>query len=438
MVKMLTTAFRCIYYAFPKFIRQQYIDSIIFYRDLFSKIVSVFNNTGIKTEKKSLSVKLVYDFDLLGTKIDLIKHVTERYANVRAPLLYVDNQECNRLSLEGRLPDTKVVRLSGVHVIGSTDAIISGSNMYHQELSLMEKNHDLKRPEIFLKNDIDVDFDFNISLLKNEVNLSGSVISLLKEHSTNYYHWLTEVVPKLVNIMECLEFKNERITILIEDGVSKQSIKIIELLLSECEALEYELFRVKKGQLVFCESLIYCTPLWTSLDNTRHLPNPKKEFFVSVDCLKEVKLKLSKCMESENQTLIYKKIYLQRENTKLRKLNNVLELEKLLYKKGFDFVDPGSLDFGEQYSLFSQADIIVGASGAAFTNLIFMKSGSKAISLYPSAQSTNYYVFQPLADVSNVDFIHFLTTPDDDSNSVHGDAKVNVEELEKLLEKLDD
>lgn len=438
MFKILTTAFKCIYYVFPKFVRQQYIDSMIFYRGCFLRVVNALNYAGIKPEKKSLSVKLVYDFDLLGTKFDLLKHVTERYANVRAPLLYVDNKECNRLSLEGRLPDTKVVRLSEVHVIGSTDAIISGSNMYHQELSLMEKKHDLKQPDIFSKNNIDVDVDFDISILNNEVNLSGSVVSLLKEHSTNYYHWLTEVVPKLVNILECLEFKNERITILIEAGVPKQSIDIIELLLSECKYIEYELFHVKKGQFVYCESLIYCTPLWTSLDNTRYLPNPKKEFFVSVDCLKEVKLKLSKCMESKKKNSISKKIYLQRENSKLRKLNNVLELEKLLYKKGFDFVDPGSLDFGEQYSLFSQADIIVGASGAAFTNLIFMKPGSKAISLYPSAQSTNYYVFQPLADVSNVEFIHFLTTPDDDSNSVHGDAKVNVEELEKLLEKIDD
>ncbi|MFA0557971.1 MULTISPECIES: DUF563 domain-containing protein [unclassified Vibrio] len=429
---------RSIYYLFPRFIRHQYVDSIIFYRHIFFKVISFFKSKENKPEDNCLDVRLVEGLELLGGDCEIIRHVSERYASVQGPLLYVDNQECKRSSLEGRLPDTKVVRLSGVQVIGSTDAVISGINMYHHELSLMENIHDLKRPDIFLKYEEKEGFDFQISFIREKLTLDGLVVSLLKEHSNNYYHWVTEVIPKLVNMMEYIGSKDEKITILVEEGTPQQSLSLIELLLTELKNTEYHLCHVKKGQLVYCESLIYCTPLWTSLDNTRSLPNPKKEFFVSSDCLKKVKDKLSKNTLSNNYILKNKKIYLQRENTKLRKLSNVLDLERLLYKKGFDFVDPGSLDFVDQYSLFSQAEVIVGASGAAFTNLLFMKPGSTAISLYPSAQSTNYYVFQPLADVSNVHLIHFLTTPDDNSSCVHGDAKVNVTELEKLLEKLDD
>ncbi|EAQ53104.1 MULTISPECIES: DUF563 domain-containing protein [Vibrio] len=429
---------RSLYYLFPRFIRHQYIDSIIFYRHVFFRLISLFKSKENKPEENRFDVRLVGDLELLGGGCEIIQHVSERYASVQGPLLYVDNQECKRSSLEGRLPDTKVVRLSGVQVIGSTDAVISGINMYHHELSLMENIHDLKRPDIFLKYEELEGFDFQISFIREKLTLDGLVVSLLKEHSTNYYHWVTEVIPKLANMMEYIESKDEKITILVEEGTPQQSLSLIELLLSELKNTEYHLCHVKKGQLVYCESLIYCTPLWTSLDNTRSLPNPKKEFFVSSDCLKKVKDKLSKNTLSNNYILKNKKIYLQRENTKLRKLSNVLDLERLLYRKGFDFVDPGSLDFFEQYNLFSQAEVIVGASGAAFTNLLFMKPGSTAISLYPSAQSTNYYVFQPLADVSNVHLIHFLTTPDDNSNSVHGDANVDVKELEKLLEKLDD
>lgn len=435
---MLIFILRFVYYIFPKFVRHQYIDSIIFYRHVFFKVISFFKSKENKPEDNCLDVRLVEGLELLGGDCEIIRHVSERYASVQGPLLYVDSQECKRSSLEGRLPDTKVVRLSGVQVIGSTDAVISGINMYNHELSLMEDIHDLKRPDIFLKYEEKEGFDFQVSFIREKLTLDGLVVSLLKEHSTNYYHWVTEVIPKLVNMMEYIGSKDEKITILVEEGTPQQSLSLIELLLSELKNTEYHLCHVKKGQLVYCESLIYCTPLWTSLDNTRSLPNPKKEFFVSSDCLKKVKDKLSKNTLSNNYILKNKKIYLQRENTKLRKLSNVLDLERLLYKKGFDFVDPGSLDFFEQYNLFSQAEVIVGASGAAFTNLLFMKPGSTAISLYPSAQSTNYYVFQPLADVSNVHLIHFLTTPDDNSNSVHGDAKVNVTELEKLLEKLDD
>lgn len=448
MRKVLSAILRCVYYIFPKFFREQYIESIIFYRRFFSGLVYHLNKKIIEGQESDfidgkprdmpLQVELVSNLDVLGAEFELLDSITGRYSNVSGPLLYVDNQECKRSPIKGELPDVKVVRLNRVKVIGSTDAVICGSKMFHHELNLMEDNHDLKRPEIFLKNDEDDDFDFVVSTDFDEIVLGGVIVSLLKEHSTNYYHWVTEVIPKLVNIMKHLSSNEEEITILIEDGVPNQSLDIIDLIFSEFEFFEYKLFRVKKGQLVYCESLIYCTPLWTSLDNTRSLPNPKKEFFVSSDCLKKVKDKLSKNTLSNNYILKNKKIYLQRENTKLRKLSNVLDLERLLYKKGFDFVDPGSLDFFEQYNLFSQAEVIVGASGAAFTNLLFMKPGSTAISLYPSAQSTNYYVFQPLADVSNVHLIHFLTTPDDNSNSVHGDANVDVKELEKLLEKLDD
>ncbi|CAH6920802.1 Capsular biosynthesis protein [Vibrio chagasii] len=428
----LINILRTIYYIFPKFIREQYVESINFYRRTFITALKR------KVDDDVIKVQLVSNFDLLGVDTELIAHKGERYSVVNSPSLYVDDQLCKRPSLKGILPDANIIRLSGVSVIGSTDAILSGEKMYHHELNLMEDCHDLKRPDIFLRLNDEGIFNYQVSFSNKTLEIDGLAISLLKEHSTNYYHWMTEVIPKLVSIIDSIPNKDEKVVILIEEGVPKQSVTVIDILLSEFENLEYELCEVKKGQLVHCENLIYCTPLWTSLDNTRYLPNPKKEFFVSSDCLKRVKSKISKNIILNSQNLPNKKIYLQRENSKLRKLSNVLDLEKLLYKKGFDFVDPGALDFWEQYDVFSQADTIIGASGAAFTNLLFMKPGSTAISLYPSAQSTNYYVFQPLADVSNVDLIHFLTTPDDNSNSVHGDAKVNVIELARLLEKLDD
>ncbi|MGC9402634.1 glycosyltransferase family 61 protein [Vibrio genomosp. F10 str. 9ZC157] len=433
MKKLISITLRSIYYLFPKIFREQYIESIAFYRTCLSNLVCRDNNNS----DNLLDVQLVSEPNLLDDNFELIAHITDRYSKVNAPRLHVDNQECKRSPLEGQLPDVKVIRLSGVNILGSTDAIISGNKMYHQELTLMGATHDLKRPDIFSTSDgINAESrQYIVQTYGDKLTVEGCAISLLKEHSVNYYHWLTELLPKLVETINSLDENNHNLTILIDEKMPEQCVGLIDLILKGIRRIKYTIVRVKLGQLVFCHKLIYCTPLWTSLDNTRFLPNPKKEFFVSVDCLRLVKERISLAIKSNTTIIKNKKVYLQRQNNKLRKITNVLELERMLYKQGFDFVDPGSLDFREQYSLFSQAEIIVGASGASFTNLLFMKDGSKGISLYPSAQSTNYYVFQPLADVSNVEFIHFLTTPDDDSNSVHGDAKVNVKELEGLLEK---
>ena len=128
-------------------------------------------------------------------------------------------------------------------------------------------------------------------------------------------------------------------------------------------------------------------------------------------------------------------MYLQRLNNKLRPISNLKQLEVLLLKNDFEFVDVGSLDLKEQIELFQSVDIIVGASGAAFTNLIFMKENSIAISFYPSASATNYYVFQPLSDVSNVELVHFLTTSSNVDLSVHAEASIDLDNLNLLLEK---
>jgi len=423
MKKFVKKTLRFIYPLLPEVLR----DTITSNRSRSFKV------SNILLKIKSVKMKLVPEPDSLGVNYKFLANSIDRYSEVKAPILYVDGQECKRSPLIGRLPDTKVVHLNGVSVLGGTDAIIANGNIYHQELSFMEGIHDLKQPDIFTLNK-SKGYDYQVNTYGKGITAENTAISLLKEHSINYYHWMTEVVPKLIEIIRCLNKTEHDLTILIDENVPSQNASIIDKLLAEIHSIKYNIVRVKKGQLVFCQNLIYCTPLWTSLDNTKYLPNPKKEFFVSVGCLSKVKEKITQVAKKTTE-IKNRKIYLQRSNSKLRKITNILEVERLLYKLEFDFVDSGALDFEEQYNLFSQADIIIGASGAAFTNLLFMKSNSKAISLYPSAQSTNYYVFQPLADVSNVELIHFLTTPNDNSNSVHGDALVNIQELDKLLEE---
>lgn len=434
MKKYARIFLRSVYYIFPKFIRNQYIESVIFYSALMKSISNKNNNE----EENIINVKLVSHIEELGAPLDKIGSIENRSSHVNAPELLVQDKICFRNSLSGDLPAVEIFRLKGVCILGNTDAVIFNDLMYHYELSSMEHNHDLKRPEIFEFID-----DKNELIVNNKVNSSrgkiiGLSISLLKEHSINYYHFITEVLPKLLLILQnknslTVHGNDKKITILIDSKMPIQNEDILLAVLPKKDGLDFEIVRINNAEIIFCEELVYCTPLWISLDNTKCLPNPKKEFFVATDGLCNIKNHLKLSVNSEQSTIVNKKIYLQRANNKLRKITNILELELLMYKLGFDFIDPGSLSFEEQYNLFSQADIVIGASGAAFTNLLFMRENSIAISLYPSAQSTNYYVFQPLADVSGVRLIHVLTHPEDESNSVHGNASVDISKLETLL-----
>lgn len=60
---------------------------------------------------------------------------------------------------------------------------------------------------------------------------------------------------------------------------------------------------------------------------------------------------------------------------------------------GFTFVYMEDLSFCEQVSLMAQAEIIVGPTGAAWTNIIFASPGTKAL-CWMARDAETFPVFQ--------------------------------------------
>ncbi|MBF4244678.1 glycosyltransferase family 61 protein [Vibrio anguillarum] len=420
------------YYLMPRFVRVQYLDSATFFRDVF-----LFNKNSSSKLNIENKVVLCNEIESLGADLYIFCHFGNRKNTINQPVIYIDNIKCCRPAIHGSLMDVTLARLCSVSLIGGTDAIIYNEKMYHQELMSMLDTSDLKQPDIFVRQlSVSNSLNYIVRSKGPDLNIKGVSISLLKEHSSNYYHCVTEILPRLNTILTHVTI-DKYLSIIIDDCMPFQIRRMIEIMLSKQPSIQYDFIHVEKGQKVNCCELIYCTPLWLSLDNTQHLPDPKREFFVSSDGLKCIKDQISSVFKFPSAAISNKrKIYLQRPNDRLRKIANIIEVERVLYKQNFEFVNTGSLSFEEQYQLFSEADIVLGVSGASFTNLLFMKPNSKAVILSPSAQCTNYYIFQPLADVSEVELVHLLSKPDDDSNSLHGDASVNLEELELFLSEM--
>lgn len=426
---------KMIYVLIPRIIRQQVLDDPIYlYKEVLKKTIN-------KIKKgKNPSFALVNKIEELGCNYEIIFNKSNRTNIISKPKLFIDGKSYFKPEISGKTPDINVYKLNNVSVIGSTDAIIYNNKFLHHELNLMESCHDLKRWDIFKKID-NQRYDVNINYSKEKTFLKEDkkIISLLKEHSINYYHFMTEGLPRLIQIVQFFEtqkggFNAKDFILLIDNEMPKQCLEAIELVLNG----SIEIVFVKKGQIFYCEDLIYCTPLWVSLDNTKGLPNPRKEFFVDKYAINLVRDRiLSSYLVKSKDSERIKKVYLQRINTKLRPIKNIHQLEMFLLKNNFEFVDVGSLNLKEQIELFQTVDIVIGASGAAFTNLIFMKENSVAINLYPSVSATNYYVFEPLSNISNVELIHFLTTPSTCDLSVHSEVLVDLDSLNLLLEEIE-
>lgn len=84
-----------------------------------------------------------------------------------------------------------------------------------------------------------------------------------------------------------------------------------------------------------------------------------------------------------------RRLFLAR-NSKFRRLTNQDEIQELLISKyGFEVLRCEDLNFTEQVRAFSQADVVLGPNGSAFSNVIFCPLGSKIVSLCQS-QAGNF------------------------------------------------
>ena len=76
-----------------------------------------------------------------------------------------------------------------------------------------------------------------------------------------------------------------------------------------------------------------------------------------------------------------------------RSLHNEQELYARLAPFGFKDIDPGSLSLEQQIVLFSQAQTIIGATGAAMANIVFCRPGTKVTLLVPAMFPDSFFQY---------------------------------------------
>ena len=77
-----------------------------------------------------------------------------------------------------------------------------------------------------------------------------------------------------------------------------------------------------------------------------------------------------------------RKLYLLRKTAHARSVVNEAELMPLLEARGYETSDCGAIDYETQIKLFSEAGIVVGPHGAAFTNLLWAAPGTRMLEIF--------------------------------------------------------
>ncbi|MBO9546861.1 DUF563 domain-containing protein [Caulobacter sp.] len=78
-----------------------------------------------------------------------------------------------------------------------------------------------------------------------------------------------------------------------------------------------------------------------------------------------------------------RRVYLSRRGQSMRVMVGEAAFEKALAARGFTIVRPETLSASEQVALIRDAEVLVGASGAALANAVFLPKGARVVEIQP-------------------------------------------------------
>lgn len=192
-----------------------------------------------------------------------------------------------------------------------------------------------------------------------DANKLGKAISLRDTGEENYFHFYNDVLAKLF--------------FLKQQGIDVKSLPvIISKKLWDKEYFQYYfknsgflqslIWLVQDKQYIQCQSIIFCKPLTHRLDLWNQVVFPIRSKNISCD-----------------QT----KIFLTRTKSRLRFIENSIEIEQTARNLGFSVMDTDNLSLQEQINIFLSTKYLVGIHGAGLTNMIFRTDGCRIMEIFP-------------------------------------------------------
>ncbi len=272
------------------------------------------------------------------------------------------------------------------------------------------------------------DIYFLIKVPPNKISIQRA-IHLLDSGGHNYFHFMIELLPKLLLLKE--KDSSYKKWPLIVSAAYRKNDNFRELLRL---AGFHRLFFMEENQCLEVEELIYVNKLW-------NMPfNLKKGVFALGDLLYHPYLfeLYDRFIEEIEKDLSQKKdgperIFLTRCNTVNRRYND-LEIEALARQYDFEIVDTGRMSFAEQFQLFRNAAMIAGPTGASWTNLVFAARNAKAL-CWMSERWGDFPAFSTLAALRGVD-LEYIIIPGKGEKDPHHNYYLDPLHFESRLKAL--
>jgi capsular polysaccharide biosynthesis protein len=218
----------------------------------------------------------------------------------------------------------------------------------------------------------------------------GDAILLAGRNDDNWYHWLIEYLPRALQLEATVP---DDVPFVVSERTPQSGLDALAALSSR------PLLRLDSSLRHRFGSLRVLAPPVQILDTTR-VPWAKGL------SLNPEPLRTVRSLWVPGAEPATKRIFLRRKSAR-RGLVNEADLVPIAESHGLTIVDPGRMTWSEQVSLFSSAELVVGASGAVMANYLLMKPGSEILAM-TSQQLSDFILPAAIASVAGVGFSYVL------------------------------
>ena len=217
---------------------------------------------------------------------------------------------------------------------------------------------------------------YNSTLKKGTTSIikkiEGKVFNLCQGGSgNNYFHFLFDIIAKIHLVRAKISLKEIDFFYLAEP--KKYQIQILKFF----GIKKSKLISSKRYKHIFADEILAVDHPWYQNGFIQH--NIKKIPSWVIHENKKIFLPKSKIKTKA-------KIFLDRSLSKYNhcQISNFKTLKDILRKKKIKIYQPEKISFKSQINLLRRSNLVIGAHGAAFANIIFCKPRTKVIEIIPS------------------------------------------------------
>ncbi|WP_341794983.1 glycosyltransferase family 61 protein [Rickettsia endosymbiont of Rhinocyllus conicus] len=255
---------------------------------------------------------------------------------------------------------------------------------------------------------------------ENPLYFKGKLAVISSPGSENWYHWLLQVLPRLIILKES-NFEYDRIY--VNNLKYQWQIKSLEVVLNYLNISEDKLLVVNSDCIIQASNLIVPSVPFIPVKGTA-LP-----FWLKKD-LRNIFLKNNK-----DDIKTYDKIYISRKYASSRKIINEEKLIEEIEKIGFKVIYLELLSPHEQAQIFNKAKIIIGIHGSGFANLIFATPKCKVVEIDHGTNPPRSF-YKRMANYMSCDYYPYYVDQTTEEH-LEDDIKIDINKFMKFFNELD-